>query len=102
MRKVVDVQGLFKRGFGISLYPSTFRGALLFKRCTSIHTFWLSAPIAIWAFDKQFNLVLQDSQVQPNQIRHLPKKTHYLFEVYSDCASQYDTLFFINFLKGII
>ena len=69
---LVDCKTFFQRFLGF-MFKKNFNYALCFKKCNSIHTFFMKENIDVIMCDKNNNILFYYNDLKPNKII-LPKK----------------------------
>ncbi len=78
--KIIEAKGFFNRLFGFS-FKKNINYGLLFKRCRSIHTFFMLEKIDVIATDKDDNILKTYKSVNPGKILIAPKNTKNIYEL---------------------
>ncbi len=77
--KVKEAKGFYQRLMGL-MFKKNFNYGLLFKKCRSIHTFFMLKNIDVVATDENDNIIKIYKNVKPFKVIIAPKKTKQIYE----------------------
>lgn len=79
--EIIQVKGTFKRFKGFMFYKNKIDHGLAFKKCNSIHTFFMTQPIDIIMTDVNNKILYIFPNFKPWKIIMPKKNVYYTYEL---------------------
>lgn len=78
--KIIEAKGFKRRLIGL-MFQKNINHGLLFKKCRSIHTFFMLEKIDVVATDKNDNVLKAYKSIKPWRVLIAPKGTKNIYEL---------------------
>ena len=77
--KIITFNTFFKKGKGLMFRKTPIKDIYMFKKCSSIHTFFMFQNIDVCILDKDYKIIYLKENMKKNRI--LVKKGYYTLEM---------------------